>query len=87
MARSMSTDERRIVKPLSPEELRWLRRLESVLRDMPDRLLIMECADALSLIDRAAAKTLEIEDGKARQAGIVLADIKHGFLKVTGVSG
>ncbi len=75
------------VSPLTDEERRWLRRLESCLKDMPPRLLLVECANVLMLVDRAAAKNVSLEDGNARRNGVVLADVKHSAMKVTGVSG
>lgn len=75
------------IRPLDAAERRWLRRLEAVLRDMPERLVIMECADSLSILDRAAARESEMADGAAERDGIVLADVRHGFGKVQGVSG
>lgn len=75
------------VKPLTPDERKWLRRLERVLKDMPERLWLMECADSLLLLDREAAHLVDIEDGNARRNGVVLADVKHSVMKVTASSG
>jgi hypothetical protein len=75
------------VRPLDSAERRWLRRLERVLKDQPERLLLVECADSLLLVDRERARGVDISDGGAERAGVVLADVKHGTFKVTGVSG
>jgi len=80
-------DLREGIEPLSDAERRWLRRLENMLRDMPPRLVLIECADSLMLVDRAAARESELADGAARRDGIVLADVRYGFGKVQGVSG
>jgi hypothetical protein len=75
------------IKPLDADEKRWLKRLESVLRDMPERLYLIECGDALMLVDREAARHVDLYDGLARTNGVVLADVQHGSFKVTGVGG
>jgi len=75
------------VRPLDAQEARWLHRLEKVLLDQPRRLLLVECGDSLLLVDRDAAHKVDLEDGKAGKAGIVLAEVRHSTFKVTGVSG
>lgn len=73
------------VKPLDEAERRWLRRLEAVLKEMPSRLLLVESADNLLLVDRDIARNVVLGDGGARRSAF-LADVKNGFSKVTGVS-
>lgn len=75
------------VEPLNADERLWLRRLEDVLRVMPDRLYLLECGDQLFVIDRAASKSVNLHDNKASEAGVVLAIVRHGTMKITGVSG
>jgi hypothetical protein len=76
------------IQPLTPEEQRWIKRLRAVFRDMPARLRLVESADAVFLVDKAAALAMDdISDDKARRAGIILAEVPEATLKVTGVSG
>lgn len=76
------------VPPLTTAERRWVESLAAVLRRQPERLMLIEIGDALQVLDRDAARTIDLYDGRARQAGIVLADLgADGSFKVTGVSG
>ena len=75
------------VAPLSPEEAKWVRQLERVLRAQPARLLVVECADGLMIVDREHAPSTEMADGGAARAGIVLADLSEVLFCVTSVSG
>lgn len=75
------------VAPLSEHERRWLADLEDVFRRMPRRLLLVESGDALFVVDRNAARSVDLYDGRARTNGVVLATVLHGTMKVTGVSG
>ena len=75
------------VAPLSLEEAKWVRRLERVLRAQPSRLLVVECADGLMIVDRDHAHSTEMHDGGATRAGIVLADLEEVTFCVTSVSG
>ena len=74
-------------EPLTPDERRWLRRFERVLKDMPERVKLVESGHFLVLVDRAAASQHELHDGKSSGAAVWLADVKHSLFKVTGVSG
>ena len=73
-------------KPLSTEEVRWLRRLRRVFRDMPARLKLVEAADSLYLVDRAASKSHELSDGGCSDPAVWLADVDEATMKITGVS-
>src|SRR5882762_4240316 len=75
------------VQPLTKEELAWVRRLESLLLRMPKRLLMVEIADSIEIVDRAAARGVELADGNAERSGIVLHHVRHSSGKLTGVSG
>lgn len=75
------------VAPMTADEKRWTNKMDALLKQMPERLYILECADGLSVVDRTAARNTEMHDGGARAAGIVLADFDHGLFKVTAVSG
>ncbi len=75
------------IAPLTDAEHTWLRRLEKVLKDQPGRLQLIECADTISVVDRAAAKGVNLADGNAKASGVWLSDVKHSAFKLTGVSG
>jgi hypothetical protein len=53
---------------------------------MPRRLLLIESADTLEVVDAAAARSTELYDGRAGAAGIVLADIASGCMRITSTS-
>ena len=74
-------------EPLNKQELQWLRRFERVLKDMPARLWLVESGDALTLVDRPAARRFPLHDGHSANPRVWLANVKHGTMKVTGVSG
>lgn len=73
-------------EPLNEKERRWLRRLERVFKDMPERLLIIEGGGALTLVDREAARDFPLHDGGAGDPQVFLADVFNGNGKVAGVS-
>jgi len=75
------------VRPLNDEERAWIRSLERVLLKMPRRLLMVECADGVFVVDRAAARGVDLEDGEARRNGVHLATVDHSHMVITGVSG
>lgn len=75
------------IEPLTTKERAWFRRFQVVMTDMPERLLLVETADALLLVDRTAARGTAMQDGGAGRAGIVLATISEGTLKIASVSG
>lgn len=53
---------------------------------MSKRLLIVEGGDALTLVDRDAARDFPLHDGGCGDPRVFLADVEHGNFKVTGVS-
>lgn len=78
------------VAPLTDAERAWVRSLERVFRSMPNRLLLIESADSISVVDRAAAlgeRSPELHDGKADENGVALCNVRHSFGVLTGVSG
>ena len=54
---------------------------------MPARLLLVESAGSLTLVDRDAAKRHALHDGRAGEPQVWLADVRHSGGKVTGSSG
>ena len=81
------SDLRGDVEPISEEERRWLARLERVLKDQPRRLMLVESADSIQIVDRDAAAGVALEDGNAQRNGVWLANVRHSGFKLTGVSG
>jgi len=75
------------VKPLTETERRWVRRLGAVLKDMPQRLMLIETGDVIQVVDRAAANGVDLEDGKAERNGVMLSTVDNSTMKLTGVSG
>lgn len=75
------------VSPLTTTELRWIKQLDAHLKKQPKRLLLVECADSLLVVDGDVAPTIEMHDGGAHSAGIVLYDLDYSTMKVTSVSG
>ena len=74
------------VKRLTKVEKDWIKRFDLLLSEMPERLLAVECADCVFIVDRNAAKSIDISDGGAHEAKIVLATLDSLF-KITSVSG
>ena len=74
------------IEPLTRAERAWVRDLEKLLKRMPERLLIVECADSLMIVDRPHS-SVDLEDGKAGKNGVVLCHLDEGHGAVTGVSG
>lgn len=79
------------VPPLSAEELAWAKKLDALLGKMPARLKLIEVDDSLQLVDTAAAESALTTSrngafGALRDAGVVLADIGNGLLKISGMS-
>ena len=74
------------MRPLSEEERAWVRAADRLFRRMPPRLLLVESADGVLVVDRILAADVEMCDGGAGRAGIVLATIPHASFKITGVS-
>lgn len=72
---------------MTPEELAWVADLERVFKAMPRRLKLVECADSVFVVDRAASHEVDLHDGKARANGVILIDVAHSVMVVTGVSG
>lgn len=72
---------------LTAIEKAWIASLSSLMRRMPSTLLLLECADCLMVVDKEASRSVDLEDGKARTAGVVLADIATAATKITSVSG
>jgi hypothetical protein len=75
------------VEPLTDAERKWIRRLESVLKAQPARLKMIEIADTIEVIDRAAGANVPLEDGNATRNGVFLCCVRHSVMKLTGVSG
>lgn len=75
------------VEPLTDDERKWIRSLERVLRNMPERLLMIECGDVISVVDRKASREVDLEDGNAERNGVLLAHVDHSVRVLTGVSG
>lgn len=77
-----------IVQPLNTEETRWVHKLDKLMAQMMKRLLLLECADVLMVLDREAALALEdMSDGNAERAGVVLGVVPSATMKITSVSG
>lgn len=79
------------VTPLSVDELAWVKRLDALLGKMPARLKLIEVDDRLKLVDRDAATAaldaaMNGSFGALRDAGVVLADIGNGTLKISGMT-
>lgn len=74
------------VTPLSAEELAWVKKLDSLFGKMPKRLKLIEVDDSLKLVDRAALLETDGGFGSVERAGAVLADLKNGFLNVSGMT-
>jgi len=75
------------VPPLTVDERAWIRTLRRVFARMPRRLMLVECANGVMVVDRDAAVETEMHDGGADRDGIVLARIAEATMKVTSVSG
>ena len=76
-----------MVKKLTPAELKWCQQLNDLMKEMPKRLLLLESGDGLQVVDREASRGIDLEDGKAKQAGVVLFDVSSAVCKITSVSG
>ena len=57
----------RDVAPLDAAERAWLRRFARVMANMPARLLLVECAGGLFVVDRARARVVDLCDGAAQR--------------------
>ncbi len=75
------------VEPLTADEIAWVRSLERVLKRMPRRLLLIEIADGIQIVARAAAAHVELSDGNAQRSGILLGTVDNSIGVLTGVSG
>lgn len=75
------------IKSLTEAERRWIGKMDALLQQMPKRLLMLEHGDNLYVLDRAAARDVELHDGNAKKNGVVLAHFENGSFTVTGVSG
>ncbi len=84
---SEANQNERRVSPLTADEKKWVSELENLFARMPNRLLLVECADSLMVVDKDAAKTTDMHDGGASRAGIVLRDVANSTFKCTSVSG
>ena len=76
-----------MVKKLTPAELKWCQQLNDLMKEMPKRLLLLESAGGLHVLDKEASRDIDLEDGKAKQAGVVLFDVSYALCKITSVSG
>lgn len=74
------------VPPLSDVERAWIKKLDLLFKKMPPRLKLLESGDSVKVIDGYASSGADLHDGKARDAGIVLADLDHATMRVTGAS-
>jgi hypothetical protein len=74
------------LRPLDADEKRAIRRLERALLNMPSNMILVTTGDARLQVVDAIGRNLPLHDGKARELGIVLADIKSGC-QIAGVSG
>jgi len=81
----MYKDEIKVPR-LTRKERGWIKRLENVLLECPERLGLVTGGDAfLSVIDEEAGKRSELCDGAAYRDGVVLATVKSGCA-IQGVS-
>lgn len=69
---------------LTDVEKKWVKQMEKALKDMPARLVMIEAADAMFLMDRAVASVSEINDGIPEREGKVLHRFKNGTFKIMG---
>lgn len=68
------------VEPLTEKEKAWIRRAQKVLNSAPSRFEYIATGDPmLTLIDRETSKDVELCDGGAERADVVL-----GYLKLNG---
>lgn len=91
MAVQVKDEDELQAPPLTAEELAWAKKLDAVLGKMPSRLKLIEVDDVLYVVDKSAAETaLDASRngafGALRDAGVVLADIGNGTLKIAGMS-
>lgn len=64
------------VEPLSKDEKAWIRRLERVLSECPDRFDLMISGDpSVTVIDKEGAKDSDLADGDAARDGVALAKV------------
>jgi hypothetical protein len=75
------------VEPLSTDERRWIESLARLMKRMPGRLSLLECANALLVVDRKAGERSDLADGAARRDGVVLASVASATGKVQSCSG
>lgn len=74
------------IQPLSPEERRWVQRLERILMDCPPRLELVTIGDrGLDVITNERG-TEDIHDGGMETRGIRLASVRSKC-PIHGVSG
>jgi len=71
---SFTPDDELTVEPLSKDEKAWIRRLERLLSECPDRLELMVSGyPTVTVIDAEGAKRSDLCDGAAGDDGVVLA--------------
>ena len=75
------------VEPLNDEERAWVAEFAAVMEKMPDRLLVFECGSAVSIVDKAAAREADLEDGGARASGIILACVISATCSIVSAAG
>ena len=76
-----SDELREDVQPLTSEEVRWLNRLQRVLRDCPVRLELATGGDPMLIVidgPIVSAGCVEICDGHARRNGVQLGEVAGG---------
>ena len=74
------------VAPLDDAERKWIARFARLMAEMPARLSLLEHGNCLSVIDGPRSKGVDIHDGRAHRAGLVLADVSSAACKVQSCS-
>jgi hypothetical protein len=75
------------VEPLNVEERAWLDEFAAAMERMPARLVVFETAGSVYIADRRAAREAELEDGKAREAGVLLASVDVAACDIVSAAG
>ena len=83
----MSNDSKIVIKPLTAEESKWIKKAQKLFASAPDRFDFLTIGDAnLAVIDGEGAKLSELFNGQYQRDGIELGRINTKGL-VHGVSG
>lgn len=75
------------VEPLSETERAWLDEFAAVMERMPERLLVFECHGRVTIVDKAASRLVDLEDGKAHENGVVLASVISATCDIISAAG